>query len=682
LNALDHHTAFVSDIRPASRRPRLRVGRLVRAMPIRWRIGSIAVVNTIVVIILASLIWSGSRLLNTAWDEVRRLRESDALLTLLGTEAARLQSLIHEYISEQRSESEHRPDTFAEILLLREAVLGTLKTRGSRDPLLSDKVPGLTELTERFLGSFGDLRALQSTIVRSHGDAVVRPARKMAAFFADIERATATRNALIAPTLLQAHESFAAMLTAANAYYLSFAPEAAAEATAHVRRIEDAVPVMRGRADNDAQLRALDALHRETAAMRSGLDSLTDLFAARTQLMRGIDGAQAAMITAIDDLSREMHQREQQAQTRFDQSLANIYREVVLATILCLSAMLGGSIVVAQSIGQPLKRLMAAMRAISHGAYERPILGTSAGDEIGEMARAVEVFRGNAIDKDRAESELRAAIEHAEQALSELRNTQKNLIQAEKLAALGGLVAGIAHEINNPVGISLTVASSFARRCEKFSAELKAPPLRRSSLEEFVEKSHDAAGQLVANLQRAGELIQSFKQVAVDRSHAERREFDLAEATDQIVASVRPVLRKLPLTLVVDVPKGICMNSYPGSYGQVLTNLFLNTMVHAYPDGRTGTLTVRARPIGDNDVDIAVADDGVGMSEEVRLRAFDPFFTTRRDHGGTGLGLHVIFNIVTQSLGGRLVLDSAPGRGATFRMRIPRHALEAAATTE
>ena len=121
------------------------------------------------------------------------------------------------------------------------------------------------------------------------------------------------------------------------------------------------------------------------------------------------------------------------------------------------------------------------------------------------------------------------------------------------------------------------------------------------------------------------------------------------------------------------------MNSYPGSYGQVLTNLFLNTVVHAYPDGRAGTLSVSARTVGGDDLEITVADDGVGMKEEVRQRAFDPFFTTRRDHGGTGLGLHIIFNIVTQSLGGRLALDSAPGRGTTFRIRIPRHARPTAA---
>jgi signal transduction histidine kinase len=656
LIALDHYPAFVSGVRPRG----------------RPRIGSIAAFNTIVVVVLAGLIWNGSRLLNSHWEEVRRLHYSDALLTLLGTEAARLQSLIHEYISEQR------PETFAEILLLREAVLGTLKTKGGRDPLLSANVPELAGLTGRFLGLFGDLRALQSTIVRSQEEAVFGPARNMAVLLADIEKATASREALITPVLTHVREDFAAVLVAANAYYRS-SGGAAQDA---MRRIEEALPAMRGRADNDEQIKATDLLQREAAAMRDGLDKVAGLVAERTSLMQRIDSSQADMIVTIDSLSLGMHRREQEARERFDESLVYMHHEVVLATIICLAAMLGGSIVVAQSIRLPLRRLMAAMGAISQGRYEKPILGTSAGDEIGDMARAVEVFRENAIAKDRAEAALRAAKEHAERTLAELRSTQRDLIQAEKLAALGGLVAGIAHEVNNPVGISLTVASSFARRCERFADELKTPPLRRSSLEEFVEKSHAAADQLVANLQRAGELILSFKQVAVDRQHAERREFDLAEATDQIIASLRPVLRKLPLELVVDVPKGISMNSYPGSYGQVLTNLFLNTVAHAFPDGRAGMLTVTARPVSDQDVEIAVADDGVGMTDEVRLRAFDPFFTTRRNHGGTGLGLHVIFNIVTQSLGGRLALDSAPGGGTTFRIKIPRHAAAAAATME
>jgi signal transduction histidine kinase len=232
-------------------------------------------------------------------------------------------------------------------------------------------------------------------------------------------------------------------------------------------------------------------------------------------------------------------------------------------------------------------------------------------------------------------------------------------------------VAGVAHVVNNPIGISLTVASSFARRCDEFAKEVDSGPLRRSRLDEFLEGGRDAATQLVANLHRAGELVQSFKQVAVDRSHADRRPFDLRESTDQIVASLRPLLKKSQITLTVDVPPGISMDSYPGSYGQVLTNLFLNSVIHAFPDGRAGTVIVEARQVRD-DVDIFVSDDGIGMTEEIQRRAFDPFFTTRRSEGGTGLGLHIIFNLVTQQLGGRLAFESRLGWGTRFRITLPR----------
>jgi len=328
-------------------------------------------------------------------------------------------------------------------------------------------------------------------------------------------------------------------------------------------------------------------------------------------------------------------------------------------------------VAVGRSISRPLRELKASMNAIASGNYDWRVSGIKARDEIGEMARTIEVFRENAIAKQRVENELRAAKDRAERALAELRNAQRSLIEAEKLAALGGLVAGVAHEVNNPVGISLTVASSFAHRCDVFHDEVKAGPLRRSRLEEFIAGSRDAAYQLVANLYRAAELIQSFKQVAVDRSHAERRAFNLRQSTEQIVASLRPSLKKLPLTIAVEIPDDIIVDSYPGTYGQVLTNLILNSVTHGFPNGRAGTITVRASRTAPDQIEVICADDGAGMTEEIQRRAFDPFFTTRRGHGGTGLGLHIVYNLVTNRLGGRVALSSSPGEGTTFRMTLP-----------
>ena len=178
----------------------------------------------------------------------------------------------------------------------------------------------------------------------------------------------------------------------------------------------------------------------------------------------------------------------------------------------------------------------------------------------------------------------------------------------------------------------------------------------------------------MANLQRAAELIQSFKQVAVDRSHAERRQFALSEATDQIIASLRPVLKRAPITLSVDVPEGLVIDGYPGSYGQILTNLFLNAANHAFADGRAGAISISARPRGADEVEIIFADNGAGMTPDVQRQAFDPFFTTCRNEGGTGLGLHIVYNLVTQQLGGRMMLDSRLGQGTTFRIIMPRAA--------
>ena len=176
----------------------------------------------------------------------------------------------------------------------------------------------------------------------------------------------------------------------------------------------------------------------------------------------------------------------------------------------------------------------------------------------------------------------------------------------------------------------------------------------------------------MANLKHAAELIQSFKLVATDRNFSNQRIFDVGDLTEQVAMSLRPGLGKQNLTLNVECQPGLTMNSYPGPYGQVLTNLFLNSVMHAFPDDRGGTVDINVQASGHDNVEIIFSDGGCGMTNAVRRKAFDPFFTTRRDQGSTGLGLHIVYSIVTNCLGGRLNLDSKPGEGTKIQMILPR----------
>ena len=301
-----------------------------------------------------------------------------------------------------------------------------------------------------------------------------------------------------------------------------------------------------------------------------------------------------------------------------------------------------------------------------HRNADGEIVGVNvAAEEITERKRAEVALKAS-------EREVRRARDTAEAALQNLRETQNSLIEAEKLAALGRLVAGVAHEINNPLGTSLTLASSLERKSRLFAVEAAQGTLKRSSLNEFVEAIRDGSAQLQESLNRAAGLIQSFKQVASDRNNSDMRSFDLGHLTEQVATGLRPALPKHGVTLNVECQRGLSMRSYPGSYGQVLTNLFLNSIAHAFPDGQQGKIAINVSASGANDVEIIFTDDGCGMSADVWRQAFDPFFTTRRHQGCTGLGLHIVYSIVTDRLGGRLDLKSEPGRGTRVELKLPK----------
>ncbi|MBI1206766.1 MAG: hypothetical protein GC191_05690 [Azospirillum sp.] len=262
-----------------------------------------------------------------------------------------------------------------------------------------------------------------------------------------------------------------------------------------------------------------------------------------------------------------------------------------------------------------------------------------------------------------------------EQAFRALRDAQETLVASEKMASLGALVAGVSHEINTPLGIGLTGASMIEERLRILSGLVDSGTLKRSQLNEFLTAVREAACLLSANLQRAVELIQNFKQVAVDRASGERRCFDLADYVEEVLGSLGLQLKRTPHTIEIDCPPGIVIDSYPGAVSQILSNFVMNALLHAFDPNRPGRMTVAARLIEDDQVELRFSDNGHGIPQGHLSRIFEPFFTTKRGMGGTGLGLNIVHNLVTGTLKGQISVDSADGRGTSFRITFPRFAV-------
>jgi signal transduction histidine kinase len=266
--------------------------------------------------------------------------------------------------------------------------------------------------------------------------------------------------------------------------------------------------------------------------------------------------------------------------------------------------------------------------------------------------------------------DLLLANQNLEQALSELRGAQRQLVQSEKLASLGFLVAGVAHEINTPIGNALLVGTSLREEIEHFS-EHSSQRVTRSLLDKHVDFVTKGSDVLVSNLKRAGKLVQGFKQLAVDRATEQQRVFVLLEVIDEVLLAMGPTLRRSPYKLDIQVPADLKMKSYPGPLTQIIVNFINNALVHAF-DGRTeGHMVLDASINQENQIEIVFSDDGCGMPEHVVKHVFDPFFTTKLGQGGNGLGMHIAYNIVTQLLGGTISVDTEIGRGTSWRLIFP-----------
>lgn len=256
--------------------------------------------------------------------------------------------------------------------------------------------------------------------------------------------------------------------------------------------------------------------------------------------------------------------------------------------------------------------------------------------------------------------------------LNSLKQTQKQLVESEKLASLGQLVAGVAHEINTPVGVGVTGASTLAEETTKIERLYRSGEMKRSDLEHYVRTASTISRLLLSNMERAATLTQSFKEVAIDQTSQERRAFPLKEYIHEVLLNLSPILRKTEHQVEVFCDETLVVDTYPGALSQILTNFVMNALLHAFEDGQPGKLSITVSEPDADSIELRFVDNGKGIPKENLSKIFDPFFTTKRGHGGSGLGLSIIHNLATGTLQGKIAVDSQLHAGTTFILCFPR----------
>ncbi|MFM2587233.1 ATP-binding protein [Vibrio sp. TBV020] len=258
-----------------------------------------------------------------------------------------------------------------------------------------------------------------------------------------------------------------------------------------------------------------------------------------------------------------------------------------------------------------------------------------------------------------------------EQSMLQLRQTQEHLVESEKLAALGGLVAGVAHEVNTPLGIAVTATSVIQDVTNEANQAFNNQSLTTEQFQSLMQRMTESSSMLEHNLNRAAKLIRDFKQTAVDQVSESRSQFSIYQVLEALIASLHPETRKIPVTPVLEGDRTIMMNSLPGVLTQVISNLIMNSVNHAFEESQQAEITIQFRA-EEQSIVVEYQDNGTGIEEASHQKIFEPFYTTKRGKGGSGLGLNLVFNLVKQKLKGELAFDSELGKGVHFQLFLPR----------
>lgn len=263
-----------------------------------------------------------------------------------------------------------------------------------------------------------------------------------------------------------------------------------------------------------------------------------------------------------------------------------------------------------------------------------------------------------------------------EQKIEYIEQTQQKLIESEKMAALGSLVAGVAHEVNTPLGLAITSNSILEDECEKIENLYRSNTIKKSDLEKFIENVKEASKLLSSNLNRAATLIKSFKQISVDQSSEEKRNFNLKEYIQEIFETYHSQIKKQSLILDINCSESISLNSYPGALSQVISNLIQNSLTHAFDKKDEGKISLNVEDKG-KEVIIVFSDDGKGLEPSIKEKVFEPFITTKRNEGGSGLGMNIIYNLIHEKLQGDIKIESIKDQGTIITINIPKESKDA-----
>lgn len=254
--------------------------------------------------------------------------------------------------------------------------------------------------------------------------------------------------------------------------------------------------------------------------------------------------------------------------------------------------------------------------------------------------------------------------------LEKLHQFQGQLVETEKMASLGDMVAGIAHEVNTPIGLGVTASTLMSDRLKEIKDAFEDKTLKSSQLKKFLVQGEENIGIIYRNLERAAKLISSFKKVAVDQSSADTRNFNVKELLEEVMLTLKAKLNKEHVELTIDCPEDLIIESKPGPINQILINLILNSIIHGFEKRPDGAINISVIYLSDQ-LHISYKDDGIGIDENIKAKVFEPFTTTKRGSGGSGLGLHLVYNLVTQALNGHIDFESSPEQGTTFEINFP-----------